>query len=292
MPYQLGIVKALQRYGLKVDTVPGWTTAGSSSFNPAGVVGHHTAGPKSGDRPSLKVCVNGRPGLSGPLCELFLPRGLTTAQQAPVVVAAGRANHAGSGGFRGLVGNSSVFGIEAEDDGIDGQWTEWQLWAYPRVVAGLLDICKKDHTWYCAHRTWTTRKPDPTGISDTWMREQVKKVMNQPRTLPPVTPKPVEDEMFLARAGSGTAVQYFAIEAGGKRRLAAGAFNQLKAAGVVERTGLGSTTLSEFPTYVEDGTVGGSSYNDLRASGAAAPVTTAIKADTAAIRTQVEGEVQ
>lgn len=181
MPYQTGIVAALQRFGLDVDTVSGWQTRGSSSFNPAGVIGHHTAGPKTGDRPSLSVCVNGRPDLEGPLCNVFLPRGLTVAQQAPVVVAAGRANHAGVGGFRGLVGNSAVFGIEAEDDGTDGVWTEWQRWAYPRVVSGLLWLAGADEENYCAHRTWAPdRKIDPTGISDTWMRDRVHTVLNPP----------------------------------------------------------------------------------------------------------------
>lgn len=185
MPFQTGIVAALQRFGLDVDTVPGWQTRGSSAFNPAGVVGHHTAGPRTGDRPSLDVCVNGRGGanpLDGPLCNVFLPRGLTPVQQAPVVVAAGRANHAGAGGWRGLVGNSAVFGIEAEDDGVDGTWTEWQLWAYPRVVAGLLAYVGSDEQLYCAHRTWApSRKIDPTGIYDAWMRDRVHTLLNPPK---------------------------------------------------------------------------------------------------------------
>lgn len=187
MPYKTSLPTVLKKYGLTVEVVPGWETRGSSSFNPKGAVGHHTAGPKTGDRPSLAVCVNGRGGknpLPGPLCNTFLAR-----SGIVVVVAAGRANHAGPGGFRGLVGNSSVFGTEAEDDGVDGIWTTEQKWAYPRVVAAQLEIAGKDHTWYCAHRTWApTRKIDPTGITDTWMQDRVKAVMaevNRPKPQPP-----------------------------------------------------------------------------------------------------------
>lgn len=264
MPYQLGIPGALQRYGLEVDLVDGWRTRGSSSFNPVGVVGHHTAGPKTGDRPSLDVCVNGRPDLDGPLCNVFLPRGLTTAQRAPVVVAAGRANHAGAGGFRGLVGNSSVFGIEAEDDGLDGVWTDWQLWAYPRVVAGLLWLASSDESWYCAHRTWApTRKIDPTGIADSWMRTATHDVFNPPPAPPPV---PKEDEMFLAYFQVDPDTRTFwVVDATGKRQVTGTAYAELKTKGVRELGGMSSATLSEFPSFREDGTDAGSTYNDLRA---------------------------
>lgn len=264
MPFQTGIPGALARYLPKVDAVPGWQTHGSSSFNPAGVVGHHTAGPKTGDRPSLSVCVNGRPDLDGPLCNVFLPRGLTAAQQAPVVVAAGRANHAGEGGFRGLSGNSSVFGIEAEDDGTDGVWTDWQLWAYPRVVAGLLWLAGSDESWYCSHRTWApTRKIDPTGIADSWMRNAVHLVFNPPPAPPP---EPKEDEMLLAYFQvSETTRTFWVIDATGKRSVTGTAYAELKAAGVREIGGLSSATLGEFPSFREDGTDAGGTYNDIKA---------------------------
>ena len=192
MPRQTKLPAALKKFGLKVKLVDGWEERGSSAFNPHGAVGHHTAGPKTGDHPSLHVVTFGRPDLNGPLCNTFLPRGLTVDQQAVHVVAAGRANHAGLGGFRGLVGNSSVFGTEAEDDGVDGVWTDWQLWAYPRVMAAQLWLAGRDESWYCAHRTWApTRKIDPTGISDAWMRSEIKKVNDEvlhgkkPAAVPP-----------------------------------------------------------------------------------------------------------
>src|SRR5690349_19817001 len=114
------MVEASKRFGLRVEVVPGAETRSAGSFNPHGFVGHHTAGAKTGVRPSLALCVNGRSDLAGPLCNDFLDR-----NGVDVIVACGRANHAGLGGFRGIVGNSGVWGCEAEDDG-DGVWTPAQ----------------------------------------------------------------------------------------------------------------------------------------------------------------------
>ena len=166
---QLGIPAALRRYGLTVETVAGWETRGSATFNPRGVVCHWTAGPKAGDRPSLRICINGRKGLPGPLCNVFLTRA-----GVAVVVAAGRANHAGAGGWNGLTGNSSVFGIEAEASG--NEWTEAQRSAYPRVVAALVDLAGGNVANVCGHYEWATpagRKVDIAGYTMQLMRAQV-----------------------------------------------------------------------------------------------------------------------
>ncbi len=175
MTYSLDrMVEASKRFGLTVEVVPGAETRSAGSFNPHGFVGHHTAGAKTGVRPSLALCVNGRSDLSGPLCNDFLDR-----NGVDVIVACGRANHAGLGGFRGIVGNSGVWGCEAEDDG-DGVWTDAQLDAYPRLVAARLWLLGRDESWYCSHRTWALeppswpgRKTDPAGIADAWMRARV-----------------------------------------------------------------------------------------------------------------------
>jgi N-acetylmuramoyl-L-alanine amidase-like protein len=159
---------ALQRYGLTVEVAAGAATRGDTVFNPKVFVGHHTAGPRTGDRPSLAICVNGRPDLDGPLCQWFMAR-----SGRIVIVATGRANHAGKGGWRGVTGNSGAMGMEAEDDG-DGTWTVAQKWAWPRAVAAGLDLMGQGPEWYCAHREWApTRKVDPTGIASEWVRDGV-----------------------------------------------------------------------------------------------------------------------
>lgn len=87
------------------------------------LVCHHTAGPKTGDMPSLHTLIHGRPGLNGPLSQLGLARsGLW------YVIAAGKCNHAGV--VRRLAfSNANSIGIEAEATGVD-TWPEAQLKAY------------------------------------------------------------------------------------------------------------------------------------------------------------------
>lgn len=164
------MIAAARRFGLTVEVVPGAETRGASNFTPKVFVGHHTAGAKTGARPSLNLCVVGRSDLAGPLCNWFLDR-----NGVCVIVAAGVANHAGAGSFRGISGNLNAQGCEAEDDG-DGNWADAQIIAYPKVVAAGLSLNvagHRDASWYCSHRTWTPRKIDPAGISDPWMRERV-----------------------------------------------------------------------------------------------------------------------
>lgn len=180
----LGLPDALRRFGLTVEVVPGWQKRGSDAFNPRVSVGHHTAGSSRGIRPSLGIVTYGRSDLPGPLCNTYTDR-----NGVAIVVAAGRANHAGQGGFRGVVGNSGAIGHEAEDEG-DGIWTPAQLWAFPRVHAAHLWLMGQDESWYCSHRTWTPRKPDPAGIEDDDMRRQIRALrMANP------APQPEEDDV-------------------------------------------------------------------------------------------------
>jgi hypothetical protein len=88
----------LKGAGLKVSEVPGWENRGRGEMGTVkGVMCHHTAGPKTGNMPSLGIVTNGRPDLNGPLSQLCLGRDGTY-----FVVAAGRANHAGSGKWQGI----------------------------------------------------------------------------------------------------------------------------------------------------------------------------------------------
>jgi hypothetical protein len=175
MPYQLGLPAALAKFGLVVETVPGWETRGNVSFNPKGSVNHHTAGPASGVRPSLHVVTYGRSDLVGPLCNVFLDR-----NGVAVVVAAGRANHAGKGGYKGLAGNSAVFGTEAESTGLGpNPWTPAQLEAYPKVVAAYHYLMgQKNASTNCNHKTWAPyRKVDCASLTDTWFVEKANELL-------------------------------------------------------------------------------------------------------------------
>lgn len=169
----LGIPAALAARGLTVEVVPGWETRGSDAFNPGGVTCHWTAGPRgTAGRPSLGVVTHGRAGLPGPLCNVYLAR-----DGVAVVVAAGRANHAGTGGYRGLKGNSAVFGIEAECGG-DGDWTAAMREAYPKVVAALLSLIGRDASWAMGHNEWApSRKIDIRDYTMAVLRSQVAAVL-------------------------------------------------------------------------------------------------------------------
>jgi len=150
-----GIANRLRAAGVRVLEVDAWQTRGSTDFHPGGSVNHHTAGPSSGATPSLNTCINGRPDLPGPLCQVMQSRE-PDGRDIAYVIAAGRANHAGEGGWRGLSGNASVYGLEIEHDGVS---------ALPQ---GRIDIAARIHRAMfggdvanvCQHREWTSRKID------------------------------------------------------------------------------------------------------------------------------------
>lgn len=214
MPYQTWIFDAAKATGYPVVEVAGWETRGSSTFNPAGLVWHHTAGASSGDAPTLSLVVNGRSDLPGPLSQFVLGRSGTI-----YVVAAGRANHAGEGGWRGLSGNASVFGIEAEHTGRSGTpWPAAQLGAYLELS---VELCKRggfDESMVCGHKEWAPfRKIDPIDLDMDDMRRRIAQAMEddmnpvpQPDWLPDsvidrlmaekvITVRPVEEPLVIWR---------------------------------------------------------------------------------------------
>ncbi|MGN7703528.1 N-acetylmuramoyl-L-alanine amidase [Cellulosimicrobium sp. 22601] len=174
MPRITRLPAALAARGLTVELVDGWEARGSADFDPQGAVCHWTAGARTGDRPSLKVVRDGRPKLPGPLANVFLAR-----SGVAVVVAAGRANHAGEGGWRGLTGNRSVWGTEAESAG-DGDWTDAQRWAYPRINAAYCDLSGFGPDMVCGHNEWAPdRKIDIRDWDMARMRTQIAAVLHQ-----------------------------------------------------------------------------------------------------------------
>lgn len=155
------LAEALTRGGCQVEVVSGWQTRGSARFDPKGVVWHHTATSSKWSRSSvIRLIRDGRSDLPGPLSQLVLERDGTF-----LVVAAGRANHAGRGGWRGLKGNTSVIGIEACNDGRGELWTPPQVAAYREGTAAILARLGRDEQWMCGHKEWAPgRKVDPHGL--------------------------------------------------------------------------------------------------------------------------------
>lgn len=165
----LWIPDKLREYGLKVVEIDGWKTRGDDNLTPKGLVCHHTASTAGADHPALGICINGRSDLPGPLCQVLLSRNGTC-----YVVASGVANHAGSGGWKGLSGNSQVLGIEAENNGLGEPWNNYDQ--YIACAAALQDGANFSTDYICGHKEWTTRKIDPYGIDMNEFRRDVKEI--------------------------------------------------------------------------------------------------------------------
>ncbi|CAF4766172.1 unnamed protein product [Rotaria sp. Silwood1] len=134
-----GLADILRGAGLKVVEVAGWKTRGHGVMSSVkGIIVHHTAGPATGDFPSLGVVRDGTSSLSGPLAQLGLGRTGTW-----FVIAAGRSYHAGSTLDDSIYGNSNAIGIEAEGTGLPAtdsghaHWPEVQYQSYVKGVKAL-----------------------------------------------------------------------------------------------------------------------------------------------------------
>lgn len=198
-----GIAGRLRAAGLVVVEVAGWQTRGSETFDPRGSVDHHTAGPRAGNAPSLGICINGRSDLPGPLCHVLIGRDNTC-----YVIAAGRAHHAGQGGWRGLSGNSSVYGIERENVGTVAEpWRRDQTHTAAIAHAALLRGPGLDAAMVCEHKEWApTRKPDAHTVDGDTMRALVRSFLSTPVRLPerlPVTSPPVDIAITPSGQGYG-----------------------------------------------------------------------------------------
>lgn len=173
----LWLADVLRDAGLETIEKPGWQTRGRNTMNPQGVVCHHTGGAlPSSDSAYADFLIRGRSDLPGPLSQLYLDR-----QGRYWVLAAGKANHAGTGGWRGLVGNSSVVGIEAAHTGAASlAWPDDQLQAYKVGVAAVLKKIGKNADFVCGHKEWATpagRKVDPVSIDMNQFRRDVAQIM-------------------------------------------------------------------------------------------------------------------
>lgn len=202
------VAEELASAGIKVTFVEGWETrARPGDFTPRGLVCHHTAGPAAGEYPSLATVRDGRGGddpLPGPLAQFGLGR-----SGQVFVIAAGKANHAGPGEFRGLSGNNSVWGIEAENTGLGQPWPDVQLDAYARLAAALARHTGFTSDLVAAHREWTPFKIDPAGIDMDDFRARIAQILedNQPGQDRPGKNQPQQDtedtSMFIFDGPNG-----------------------------------------------------------------------------------------
>ena len=162
MAYALAsrLERAVKNAGVKYKKVSGWASRGHGTMGSiSSVICHHTAGPKSGNSPSLNVVAYGRPGLSGPLAQLFLARDGTV-----YLVAAGISYHAGRV-ISNKYTNSHAIGIEAENTGLsnDSPWPDHQIDAYAKLCKALCKEFGLSTSRVVGHKEAAPgRKIDPT----------------------------------------------------------------------------------------------------------------------------------
>lgn len=211
------LLPALKDWGLNVIEVNGWQWRGSSSFNPGGSVNHHTAGYRYNSIPSLNVLINGHGSLPGPLCQVGQSRSTqyNSSQRYDDVylVAAGRSNHAGRGGWNGLVGNSSVFGLEIEHTGSlnTEQWPERRAETAYKVHCAFADVGGFDVSMISQHKEWAPRrKIDFIGANGNNFRSQVH---NTQRIITPIEELDMATKMAWLRPkkGSNTGMHCYQI---------------------------------------------------------------------------------
>lgn len=192
----LGIAARLRAVGLKVVEVAGWQTRGIADFHPRLSVDHHTASAKGSNVPALGICINGRSDLPGPLCHVLIARDNTC-----YVIASGKANHAGLGGFFNVTGNSNCYGVERENTGTGTEpWREDQRVTAAKCHAALLKPLKPEYQRVCEHKEWApTRKIDAWDQTGPGMRTRVANILKvpAPAPAPTPTPTPVEEEEML-----------------------------------------------------------------------------------------------
>lgn len=199
----------LKEAGLKVAEVDGWESRGRAEMGIlAGVICHHTAGPKVGNMPSLTTLVTGRSDLPGPLAQLGLGRDGTY-----YVIAAGRCNHGGVGAWKGVSGNARFIGIEAENTGLsnDAPWPQIQMDAYRRGAAAILRHCGQSSSDCVGHKEYALpkgRKDDPDFDMDAF-RAGVAAILEgtapAPVLIPASTRSPVPGEPDLPTLRRGDA---------------------------------------------------------------------------------------
>ncbi len=180
MPRQLWISQVLKDAGLTVYEENGWETRGTTAFEPIGVMWHHTASPPTwSSRQLTNLLVKGHTTLKGPLCQLQLNR-----DGVYVVIAAGRANHAGNGSWPTIrLGNTQTIGIEAANTGVGEPWSAEQVNAYILGTAALLKHMGKTAENVVGHKEWApSRKIDPAGLDMNEMRSKIQAVLDAPTT--------------------------------------------------------------------------------------------------------------
>ncbi|MGC4809001.1 N-acetylmuramoyl-L-alanine amidase [Micromonospora sp. DT228] len=170
------LVDVLRAAGVQVVVEGDWLNRmRPGSFDPIGVLWHHTASTSSASNPhpALGICINGRSDLPGPLCQA-----LVDYNGVFHVISAGRCNHAGVSGGSGPIpagdGNTLMIGWEIDYNGVSQEMTAAQYNASLAATAAVLTRLGRNSSYARGHReTSTTGKIDPSFIDLNVMRADV-----------------------------------------------------------------------------------------------------------------------
>ena len=181
--------QVLRDAGLQVVEEPGWRARGHGPMSDVRtIVCHHTGGLKD-----LRVVIDGRPGLAGPLAHFWLA-------QTGVwhVVAAGKCWHAGVVRDPSYA-NEYAIGIEAEATGLD-PWPDVQYQSYAAGCAALARHYDVPVAHVLGHKEVCAppgRKSDPNFNMDLF-RVLVRDYLDKPRHLTSEDDMPSADEVAKA----------------------------------------------------------------------------------------------
>ncbi|CAM3344888.1 N-acetylmuramoyl-L-alanine amidase [Stackebrandtia soli] len=176
------------------------------SFNPIGVLWHHTAASTSSPsnpHPGLNVVINGRPDLQGPLAQA-----LVDYNGVFHVISAGRCNHAGASGGSGPIpsgdGNTMLVGWEIDYNGVSQEMSPAQYDASVRATAAVLRQLGRDASFARGHReTSTSGKIDPAFVNLDSMRADVAAQLSGGRGGPAGQAFVVGDQQHFAGVNTG-----------------------------------------------------------------------------------------
>lgn len=174
----LELADKLRARGLTVVEVAGWKTRGIEFPNrPDGAIRHWTAGPATGNTPSLNICTNGRSDLPGPLCNTFQSRAVdANGYDIVYLVASGKANHAGTGGWNGMTSNYSVLGLEIEWSGPNEAFANVRKRKLTSelIMRAMMDCAAgTNDNDCCEHREWAPTRKIDTNLSGDELRRRM-----------------------------------------------------------------------------------------------------------------------
>jgi len=192
------LADVLRDAGLTIHPLAGWETRGRrGGLDPKGYLFHHTVSSptKSDTAQDRTLGIDGRRDLPAPLCNIS-----TNRDGSVSIIAAGRANHAGTGVWNGVSGNKFFIGDEMKNLANGGKdmkvfepWSAVQLESARRAATAILIHIGASADMLAGHREYATppgRKKDPHTLDMNHERALVAALMTG--TLRPTQ----EDDMW------------------------------------------------------------------------------------------------